>query len=120
MHNDLLDILSRKVQPISNEQLVKYLTGELNDAEKHAIEENLLNSGIDAEAMEGLQLLKDKEKIQQYQLEIQKGLREKLQQKSSKRKRSKQVHLSHLLILTGALLAFIILVWLLFHLLQQH
>ncbi|MES2649139.1 MAG: hypothetical protein V4717_19840 [Bacteroidota bacterium] len=120
MHNDLLDILSRKVQPISNEQLVKYLTGELSDAEKHNIEESLLNNNIEAEAIEGLQLVKNQEKIQQYQLEIQKSLREKLQQKSVKRKRNKQVQLSYLLLMTGALLAFILLIWLVFYFLQHN
>ena len=119
MHNDLLDILSRKVQPITNEQLVNYLTGKLTDAERHEIESTLLNSGIDAEALEGLQMVEGKDKILQYQLEIQKTLRDKLQQKSKKRKRIKQVQLSHGLILTGILLAFIILVWVLINLLQN-
>ena len=119
MHNDLLDILSRKVQPITNEQLVNYLTGNLTDTERHEMEATMLNSGVDAEALEGLEMVGNKEKIQQYELEIQKALRDKLKQKPNKRKRVKQLQFSQLLILTGALLAFIILIWIVIRFLQD-
>ena len=120
MHSDLLNILSRKVQPITNEQLLDYLTDKLTDSERHEIEASLLNSAVDAEALEGLQMIGEKEKIQQYQREIQKALREKLQQKTTKRQRSKHLQLSFLLILTGAILCLVLLVWVIIQLLQNN
>ena len=119
MHNDLLDILSRKTMPITNEQLISYLKGDLTDEERHEIEKAILNSGVDNEALEGLLMVANKEKISQYQHDIKKGLREKLQQKSPKRKKSKQLQLSWILLMTGGILAFIILLWLIMHLLQN-
>ncbi|CAN5441001.1 hypothetical protein BH10BAC3_BH10BAC3_09290 [soil metagenome] len=119
MHNDLLDILSNKTLPISNEQLVNYLTGKLTEQERYDIEKTIINSGVDNEALEGLQLVADKAKILQYQLEINKKLKEKLQQKKPKRRRGKNLQPSYILILTGALLAFIILLWLILHLIQS-
>lgn len=118
MSNDLLDILSGKTTAITNEQLIKYLTGNLPDNEKHDIEKMLVNNGMDSEALEGLQMIENKEKLRQYELEIHKVLREKLHQKKTTRLPKKQLQLNYLLILTGALLALIILVWLLFHLTQ--
>jgi len=120
MHNDLLDILSNKALPITNEQLVNYLTGSLTEQERHEIEKTIMDSGVDNEALEGLQMVTDKAKILQYQLEISKNLREKLQQKKPKRKRGRHLQLSYILILTGALLAFIILVWLILHFIQSN
>ena len=119
MHNDLLDILSRKTMPITNEQLINYLKGDLTDEERHDIEKTILNSGIDNEVLEGLQLVANKGKISQYQHDINKGLREKLQQKTPKRKRNKQPQLSWLVWMTGGILALIILLWLIMHLLQN-
>lgn len=118
MHNDLLDILSRRELPITNEQLISYLTGKLSDAERHDIEKIIMDSGADKDAMEGLEMIGNKEKLHQYQLEINKALREKLQDKKTGRKKRKTPQINWLLIMTGALLAFILLVWLIFYLLH--
>jgi hypothetical protein len=118
MHNDLLDILSRRELPITNEQLINYLTGKLSDEESHEIEKIIINSGVDNDAMEGLDMVRDKEKLQAYQIQINKALREKLSQKNTTRRRRRVWEFPWLLVLTGALLAFIILIWLIVHLLQ--
>ena len=56
MHPDLLKILSSQDQPIDNEKLVAYLTGQLSAPESQRLEEQLSASGIDQEALEGLSL----------------------------------------------------------------
>ena len=119
MHPDLLDILSHKESPISNQQLVDYLTGNMNDEQSNAFEKSVMANGMDNEALEGLQMLRNKEKITQYQLEINKSLRENLQQKKFTKKKKNTPQLPYLVILTVALLALIILVWVLFHFLQS-
>jgi hypothetical protein len=119
MHPDLLDILSHKESPISNQQLVDYLTGKMDDEQSNAFEKSVISNGMDNEALEGLQMLRNKEKITQYQLEINRSLRENLHQKKSAKKKKNIVQLPYLVILTVALLALIILVWVLFHFLQS-
>jgi len=119
MHPDLLDILSHKESPISNQQLIDYLTGNMNDEQTNAFERSVIANGMDNEALEGLQMLRNKEKITQYQLEINKSLRENLHQKKAIKKKKTTIQLPYLIILTVALLALIILVWVLFHFLQS-
>jgi hypothetical protein len=118
MRNDLLDILSAKTTAITNEQLISYLTGKMSDEEKHELEKTMLNSGMDNDAIEGLQMVSSKEKLYQYELELNKLLREKLQQKKTRRKPVNKLQINYLLLLTGGLLAFLLLIWLIFHLLQ--
>jgi hypothetical protein len=119
MHPDLLDILSHKESPISNQQLIDYLTGNMNDEQSNAFEKSIVASGMDNEALEGLQMMRSKEKITQYQLEINKSLRETLQQKKAPKKKKTVIQLPYLIILTVALLALILLLWVLFHFLQS-
>ena len=119
MRNDLLDILSSKTSAITNEQLIDYLTGKMSDEQKHELEKTMLNSGMDNDAIEGLQMVTAKEKLQQYELELNKLLREKLKQKKTRPKPASKLQLNYLLLLTGGLLAFLLLVWLVFHLMQS-
>lgn len=86
MHHDILDILSNNEIPISNEQLVKYLTGELSHEESHAIERQLEQSRIGSDALEGLMLLKNKNKAAGYRQEIRNELFSLLQHEPVKRK----------------------------------
>jgi hypothetical protein len=119
MRNELLDILSAKTTAITNEQLISYLTGKMSDDEKHELEKTMLNSGMDNDAVEGLEMVASKENLHQYELELNKLLREKLQQKKMRRQPAKKLQLNYLLLLTGGLLAFLILIWLIFHLVQS-
>jgi len=119
MRNELLDILSGKTTAITNEQLINYLTGKLTEAEKHELEKSMISSGIDSEALEGLQMVAHKENLHQYQHDLNKLLREKLHTKKFKRKSLKISGLNNILLLTGGLLVFILLVWLIFHLMQM-
>ena len=119
MRNELLDILSAKTTAITNEQLINYLSGKLSEEEKHELEKSIINSGIDNDALEGLQMVANKERLQHYEIELHKLLRESLQHKKSRRKTGKKPDLNYLLLLTGALLAFLLLIWLVFHLIQS-
>lgn len=118
MHSDLLDILSRRELPITNEQLINYLTGKLSAEENHEIEKIIISSGIDNDAVEGLEMVSNKEKLHQYQLDINKALRDKLLPKKSTRKKRRLLELPWLLVMTGGLLVFILLIWLIVYLLH--
>ena len=118
MRNELLDILSAKTTAITNEQLINYLSGKLSEEEKHELEKTMINSGIDNEAIEGLQMVANKERLHHYEIELHRFLRNSLQHKKSRHKAGKKPDLNYLLLLTGALLAFLLLIWLVFHLVQ--
>ena len=93
MHPNILDILSNKEIPISNEQLIRYLTGELSDSESHAIEKQLASSNMHADALEGLLLLKNTSKLSTYRQQLKNQLYDMLQQDPPRRKRKKNLFL---------------------------
>ncbi len=91
MHPDILDILANKEIPISNEQLIRYLTGELSDAENHAIEKQLQSSAIDSDALEGLMMLKNAGQLSTYRQQLKSQLFDMLGQDPQRRKRRKHI-----------------------------
>jgi anti-sigma factor RsiW len=111
MHPDLLKILSSHEQPIDNEQLIAYLTGELNANESQALEARLLEHGISRDALEGLLMLKDKRKLTSLQTELNLGLKEKLNPAPKKKRKTISPSQPALWLLTGLLLAIMVLVW---------
>ncbi len=119
MHPDLLNILQSQDQPIDNEQLVAYLTGQLSAAESRAIEEKLAAGGMDAEAIEGLLMVADKQKLPAYQHELQQFIRQRTQPARRRRLRPLQMGWGWLALATGLLIALAILVWYVVHFMQQ-
>jgi anti-sigma factor RsiW len=118
MHPDLLNILQSQDQPIDNEQLIAYLTGQLSAAESRAIEEKLAAGGMDAEAIEGLMLVADKQKLPAYQHELQQFIRQRTQH-DRRRLRPLQMGWGWLAVATGLLIALAILVWYVVHFMQH-
>jgi hypothetical protein len=56
MHPKLPDILANREAPIENEDLVRYLKGDLDDAARHSIEEKLTDGNqMEQDAWEGWQ-----------------------------------------------------------------
>ena len=85
MKQDLLNILKHREHPISNEQLIAYLTGKLSAAEQHELEEQLATNQMDNDMLEGLQYVKDASKIPGYTFELEQALRNKLGSGRAKR-----------------------------------
>ena len=50
-------------QCLSQEQLFRYIDGKMNSAEMHAAEKHLLDCGLCSDALDGLQLVRNREKI---------------------------------------------------------
>jgi hypothetical protein len=119
MRPELLDILMHKELPIENEQLLKYLTGQLPEPERHAVERQLAQNGFGQDALEGLQMMPQPEKLTKYAHEIKIMLRKNLKQQIH-RKRREQLLSWPWLAIGGVLgLLFLWLVWWFFHLLLQ-
>lgn len=84
MKENLKDILSNLNADVDQETLLKYLQGQLSADEQHEVEKRLLDDGFEAEAVEGLQNISDKNQIP----EIVKQLNSDLRKKTSRRKKS--------------------------------
>jgi anti-sigma factor RsiW len=119
MHPDLLKILSHSDQPIDNEKLIAYLTGQLSPAESQQVEEQLAASGIDEEALDGLMML-NRHKVSGYQQELDLFLKKQI--KTDKRRKHKPLGISWgwLAAGTAAIILLAILAWYFIHALQSH
>lgn len=88
MNDDLKDILSHLNPDIDQETLLRYLQGHLSSEEQHEVEKQMQESDFEADALEGLQDFKDKEKIRHVVDQLKKDLHNKTQkQKVSRKKR---------------------------------
>ena len=114
MSDDLLNILSNSNKDIDNQKLMDYLSGKLSDAEKHALEEEMIDSDFMSDAVEGLESFEEQTDIELYALQLNKKLKEKLEKKKLKRNRRKIKDLpwfvyAIILILILAVISFLIL-----------
>lgn len=89
MSDDLLNILSNSNKDIDNQKLMDYLSGKLSDAEKHAFEEEMIDSEFMIDAVEGLETFDEQTDIELYAVQLNKKLTEKLDKKKLKRSRRK-------------------------------
>lgn len=111
MADELNDILSTGAENIRREQLIKYLEGSLPDAERHQVEKAMIDSGLLNDAVEGLQILPDHQRISTIQNEIDLRLKKSLAKKDKRKERLKikglyWVVVAILIILLVALLTF--------------
>lgn len=81
MSENLKDILSHLSASIDQDTLLKYLQGKLTEEQKHEVEKKLLGSDFENDAIEGLQDLKDKQKISIIVGQLNRDLKKKLEQR---------------------------------------
>ncbi len=111
MNNELLKILSsRPPQGFSTEKLLAYMRGELPAEEARVLEEILADGGMDDDAIEGLQMLPEKE-LNAYKHQLDAFIHQHT--RASKRPRRKPLHISvnMLLFIVAILIALAVLVW---------
>jgi hypothetical protein len=82
----LKDILSGLSKDVDQQKLLEYLQGHLSADQQHDLEEGLLHDDFAAEALEGLQNINDKKKIQQLVAQLNKDLQKKTEKKNAFRK----------------------------------
>jgi hypothetical protein len=89
MADELNDILSTGAEDIRREQLIKYLEGNLSDAEKHQVEKAMIDSDMLSDAVEGLQSLPDNQRIPTIQNELDARLKKYLAKRNKRKERQK-------------------------------
>lgn len=89
MSSDLLNILSNSNKDIDNQKLMDYISGRLSGKEKHDVEQWIVDNNFENEAIDGLQIVKDKKDLDAYVVQLNKELNQYLQQKKQRRDRKK-------------------------------
>ena len=87
MADKLKDILSHLSSEVDQEALLKYLEGRLSDEERHDVEKKMMTSNFNDDAMEGLQEIKNKERITSLVEQLNRDLHKKLEKKKKKREK---------------------------------
>lgn len=107
MNDGLLNILNDE-QELSEEQLLRYINGQLSPDEQRIVEEQLNNAGLLSDAEEGLSLIENKDTIPSAVANINRRLTDQLQ-KRRRRKRTPLPNMSLLILSTFLILLLIIL-----------
>lgn len=113
MNRDLLNILSNSNKDIDNQKLMDYLAGKLSGQEKHEVEAWMLENDFENEAVEGLQQLNSNKHIEAYVDQLNKDLNKYISKKKDRRLKRKiqeapWIYVAILLILTLAILGYIV------------
>ncbi|MDR3713671.1 MAG: hypothetical protein P4L51_12695 [Puia sp.] len=87
MNPDLLDILSNSNKDIDNQLLMDYLSGKLSGNEKHAVEQWMADNDFMNDAVEGLENIPDKKKVQVTVEELNRSLQKSLRKRKIRRER---------------------------------
>ncbi len=86
MKKDLKDILSNLPAGVDEETMLRYLQGNLSADQQHEIEKKILSDDFDAEALEGLEQVKDQQGVAATVAQLNSELRSKTKKKLGKRK----------------------------------
>ena len=87
MPGNLKDILSNADEPINQDQLLKYLNGELQQTQKHNLEKLAIDDPFESDALEGLEELEDNERIKLIVDDLNRNLKKRTAKKIEKRER---------------------------------
>ncbi len=98
MSGNLKDILSHLNPGIDQETLLLYLQGKLSAEQQHEVEKQMLIDDFEADAMEGLSAISDKQKIQLLVDQLNYDLKKKTA--ARKKKKKKILHIEPWILIT--------------------
>ncbi|HEX8333321.1 MAG TPA: hypothetical protein VF622_11895 [Segetibacter sp.] len=87
--SDWKDILSGKEEHANEDELIKYLEGNLSEEEKHAFEKKTADSEFVNDAVEGLSQFKSKQQLNEYVEQLNKNLHTQLDQRKKRKEKRK-------------------------------
>lgn len=109
MNENLKDILSNLHSEVNQETLLKYLQGHLSAQEEHEVEKNLLDDDFEAEALEGLQAIHNKEHIADIVAQLNRDIKKKTSRKKKWRIK-REARLEPWLLLTIVLILLLVII----------
>jgi hypothetical protein len=87
--DDLKDILSNGEEQVNEDELMKYLEGNLSEEERYEFEKKTNDSAFTNDALEGLQQFKSKQKLDEYVSQLNKNLHQQLATRKNRNRRRK-------------------------------
>ena len=113
MSDQLLNILENSNKDIDNQKLMDYLSGKLSAQDKHEMEKMMTDNPLLNDAIEGLENLKDKSRLQEYVAQLHENLHAQLAKKKLLRakKRIREypwIYLTIALVLIFCIIAYLI------------
>lgn len=113
---DLRDILSDEEEQLSEEELMKYLHGNLSEEETYAFEKKTASSMFANDAIEGLQQFKSKQTVDAYVVQLNKNLRQSTASKKERQQKRRLKDQPWLVVTILIILAACILTYFVIHL----
>jgi anti-sigma factor RsiW len=113
MSEKWLEILSQHSH-IDQQKLLAYLEGKLSEEEKHEVEKLMADSDFINEAIEGLENMKDKQKIATVLYELNNTLAKRIHQRRSSRFKNKFPDLTLAIVATITILLLILLAFIIY------
>ena len=109
----MFNILSDSNNDIDHQKLIDYLNGKLSPEDKHEVEKMMNDNGFLNDALEGLENLPDKKKLQTYVEQLNQELHEQLQKTRDRRikKRIQEypwIYLAIILILVLCIVGYVV------------
>lgn len=118
MKEDLLNILSNNNnKDIDNTRLMAYLNGQLSDEDRHHFEQQMLESELMNDAVEGLEGFQNKSQINSLTDELNQSLLRKLGKKNTARTRRKMKEIP---IMYASIIVVFIIIMIAFFLIWKH
>jgi hypothetical protein len=113
MDNELFNILSRSNKNIDASKLIDYLNGKLSGTEKYEMERLIAENELLSDAIEGLEKVKDKKKLQLYVDQLNQDLHRHLQKTKMRREKKRiqeypWIYLTIILILVICIVAYLV------------
>ena len=106
---------------IDQETLLRYLQGSLTEEQKNEVEKKMLSGDFEYDAMEGLQEIKNKERLSFVVEQLNRDLRKKLGKKKVRREKMRFKDQPSLYIALLIILLLIVLSYFVIHrMMQQH
>jgi hypothetical protein len=113
MSDKWADIFSKAGKP-DQQKLLDYLEGKLSEEEKHEVEKMMADSDFMNDAMEGLEQVKDKQKIAGILLELNSSLNKKIKQRRDRQFKRKVPDQTLLIITTVSILVLIVIAYIVY------
>jgi phage terminase small subunit len=85
MNKDLLNILANSNKDIDNQQLMDYLSGNLSGEPLHDVERTMADNAFLNDAVEGLQQMGNRKKLQAYVDDLNTALQKSMAKKKQRR-----------------------------------
>jgi predicted secreted protein len=120
MTDKLKDIFSHLSTEIDQETLLRYLNNQLSEEQRHEVEKKMLATDFNEDAMEGLQEIKNKEKISSFVDQLNRDLQKKLEKKKTRREKLRLKNQPWLFIAIVIILLLIVLSYVVIHRMLQN